>query len=167
MANDQQHRSASNSREPGAHPTHPAHSPVQGERSVGELVKELARETQTLIRQEFQLARVEATEKAAKAGRGAGFAAAGGFVAYAGFLALVAALGFLLGSFMPNWIGFLVAGVLVLLSGYALVQKGLGILRSTDFSFDRTAETLQEDKLWMKQEGQEVKRDPKHLGAER
>lgn len=164
MAKDHQYRSASDSYEPGAHP---AHSPLQDERSVGQLVKELAHETQTLIRQEFQLAKAEATEKASQAGRGLGFALAGGFVAYAGFLAVVAALGFLLGSFMPNWIGFLVAGLVVLLTGYALAKKGLNSLRSTNFSFDRTAETLQEDTLWMKQEGQEVKRDPKHLGTQR
>ena len=164
MAEDQQHRSTSEKHK--SRVERPV-APPRDERSVGDLFKELARETRTLLRQEFQLAKTEATEKASKASKGVGFVAAGGFVAYAGFLALVAALGFLLGSFMPNWLGFLAAGLLVLVAGYALFQKGLSSLRNTDFSFDHTVETLQEDKLWMKQEAQEVKRDPTHLGAER
>ena len=164
MAEDQQHHATPEKQKRGVE--RPTPSP-RDERSVGDLFKELARETQMLLRQEFQLAKTEATEKASKASKGVGFVAAGGFVAYAGFLALVAALGFLLGSFMANWLGFLAAGLLVLIAGYALFQKGLSSLKSTDFSFDHTAESLQEDKLWMKQEAQEIKRDPTHLGAER
>ena len=138
----------------------------QDERSLGDLFKELAGETQLLVRQEIRLAKAELSEKAGKAGKNVGFIAAGGFVAYAGLIVLVMALGLLLGSFMPDWLGFLIAGVVAILAGYAFFQKGLSGLKHTDFSLERTAETLQEDKLWMKQEAQEVKRDPKHLGSQ-
>lgn len=141
--------------------------PRRNGRTLGQLFTKLTREIQALIRQELQLATTEASEKASVAGRNVGFMAAGGFVAYAGFLALVIALGILLGNVMPVWLGFAITGVVVLIAGYALLQKGISGLRSTDFSLDRTAQTLQEDKLWMKQEAQEVKDDPKHLGAER
>lgn len=169
MAQDDQH--------PPMDDRRTAHAPAErapygttvgrGDRSLGDLFKELGRETQTLIRQEVQLAKTEAQENAAKAGKHVGMMAAGGFVAYAGFLALVAALGFLLGSFMPTWLGFLIAGALVVIVGAMLLQSGRKGFKNTDFTFDRTAETLQEDALWMKQEAQEIKDDPAHLGADR
>jgi cation transport ATPase len=137
------------------------------DRSLGDLFKELGRETQMLVRQEVQLAKAEVSRSVSKAGKHAGFIAAGGFVAYAGLIGLVMALGFLLGTFMPVWLGFLIAGVVVLIIGYALFQKGLSGIKNTDFSLEHTAETLQEDKLWLKQEAQEVKRDPKNLGSDR
>jgi hypothetical protein len=135
------------------------------EPSLGELFKELGSDLQTLFRQEVQLARTEATEKARRAGRHAAFVAAGGFVAYAGFVAVVAAIGFLLATVMPTWLAFLIAGALVIAGGYALIQKGIDGLKSTDFSLSITADTLREDKQWIEQEVREVKRDPSHLGA--
>lgn len=142
-------------------------APERDGRSLGDLFKELAGETRTLVRQEIQLAKNEAQIKAKKAGKNVAFLAAGGFVAYAGFIVLVMALGLLLGTFMPDWLGFLIAGAVVVIAGVVLLKKGQEGLKDTDFTLDRTAETLQEDKLWMKQEMQEVKDDPMHLGADR
>lgn len=135
-------------------------------RSVGDLVRELVTEVRTLVRQEVQLAKTEAKTKARRAGKYVGLAAAGGFVAYAGFIALVMAFAFMLSTVMPLWLGFLIVSLVVLIIGYAVVMAGLKGLRNTDFSLERTAETLQEDKLWMKQEAQDVKEDPKHLGTQ-
>jgi hypothetical protein len=79
------------------------------ERSLGELFAELASETSTLVRQEFQLAKTELSQKAAHAGRNAGLIGAGGAVAYAGLLALVAAAIIGLGYFIPLWLSALIA----------------------------------------------------------
>lgn len=137
------------------------------ERSLGDLLRELADETRMLVRQELRLARVEVREIASEAGRNAGLIAAGGFVAYAGFLALVAGLGFLLGRVMPLWLSFSLVGLVVLLVGYALYRGGRSGLRETDFSLERTTESLQEDRQWMKEEARDVKDDPARLGARR
>ena len=73
-----------------------AHDPVNGgahaagqddprDRGIGELVKDLASQTSTLVRQEIQLAQAEVTEKGKLAGKGAGMLAG---AAIAGLLAL-------------------------------------------------------------------------------
>ncbi len=60
------------------------------ERSIGELLAQLSQETAELVRREVRLAETEMTQKAYRAGKNAGFVAAGGAVAYAGLLAVVA-----------------------------------------------------------------------------
>ena len=144
------------------------------ERSLVDLLGELTTETRELVRQEINLAQTEISEKASQAtqeakdkasqaGNGVAYVGLGGAIAYAGLLALVFSLALLLGSFMPDWLGFLIAGVLVAGIGYALVQSGLTKLRqidyalTTDFSLSKTRKTLQEDKQWMKEEAREVK----------
>ena len=66
---------------------HNADMPEQRERPIGELVKDLAGQTSTLVRQEIQLAQAELTSKGKLAGRGAGMLAG---AAVAGLLALIA-----------------------------------------------------------------------------
>ena len=51
------------------------------DRSIGELIAELSRETTTLVRQELQLAKVEMSQKASRAGKNVGFLVVGGVVA--------------------------------------------------------------------------------------
>src|SRR4051794_41672539 len=55
--------------------THNANAPDHRERPIGELVKDLAGQTSTLVRQEIQLAQAELTSKGKLAGRGAGMLA--------------------------------------------------------------------------------------------
>ncbi len=121
-------------------------------RSLGDLFSELTHETRTLIRQEIELARTELTEKASKASRNAAYIGAGGAVAYIGINLLAFSLAFLLGSFMPVWLGFLIAGVIIALAGYLMAKKGIETLKKADFSLERTSESLKEDKQWIKEE---------------
>ncbi|MDP9478461.1 MAG: phage holin family protein, partial [Actinomycetota bacterium] len=60
------------------------------DRSIGELIAELSRETVTLVRNEIQLAKAEMSQKASRVGKNVGFLVVGGLVAYTGLLALVA-----------------------------------------------------------------------------
>jgi Putative Actinobacterial Holin-X, holin superfamily III len=57
---------------------------------MGELVKQLAEETSTLVRQELELARVEMTQKGKKAGIGLGELGGAGIVALYALGALTA-----------------------------------------------------------------------------
>lgn len=122
------------------------------DRSLGDLFSDLTRDFRTLVRQEIDLAKVESTEKAKKAGKNIGFIGAGGFVAYAGFIAIVFAIAYLMGEVMDLWLATLITGAIVVGVGYMLLQKGLKGLRETDFSLNKTVETLKEDKQWLKQE---------------
>ena len=62
------------------------------ERPVAELLKQLANETTTLVRQELDLAKAEMREKAGKAGAGAGMWGAAGVIGLLGLGSLTAFL---------------------------------------------------------------------------
>ncbi len=120
------------------------------DRSLGELFAELAQETTTLVRHEVNLAKVEMSEKASRAGKHVGFLAAGGAVAYAGLLAILAAVIILLNDVMPLWLSALLVGLVVAVVGYLLVRRGLNALKQEDFTPRQTMETLKEDQRWAK-----------------
>lgn len=118
---------------------------AQDERSLGELFAELSQETNTLIRQEMNLAKTEMTQKAARAGKGIGLLVAGGAVVYAGFLALVATEIIALAYAIPWWLAALIIGILVVGLGGLLLEMGRESLTQTDFAPRRTLRTLQRD----------------------
>lgn len=123
-------------------------------RSLGDLLGELVHETTTLLKQEVALAKTEIRREVKEAGVNAASIAAGGAVAYSGLIVLLMGAAFLLGTFMPLWLAFLLVGIVVALVGYALVQKGLSTLKEMDAKPDRTVETLKRDKEWLTQETQ-------------
>jgi hypothetical protein len=67
-----------------------APAPEQAGRPIAELLQDLATESSTLVRQEFDLARVEMLQKARAAGLGAGMLGAAGVLGHAGFGAFTA-----------------------------------------------------------------------------
>ena len=122
------------------------------ERSVGELLSDLTRELSTLFRQEVTLAKTEMTQRASKAGKDVAFLAVGGAVAYAGFLAILAGVVLVLGLVLPWWLSALIVGVVVAAIGYVLIHKGQTALKQIDLTPHETAETLKEDKQWLKEQ---------------
>jgi hypothetical protein len=123
-------------------------------RSLGDLLAELSRETGQLVRKELELATTELTAKARKAGGQIGIAAAGGALVHAGVLVLLAMLVFaLIGLGLAAWLAALLVGVAAIAIGYVLVNRGLSALRSTSFAPHHTIETLKEDARWTTRQG--------------
>lgn len=123
------------------------------DRSLGDLLAELMRETASLVRQEVQLATTELTQKASRVGKDLGALVIGGAVIYAGFLLILAAATiFLAGLGLPLWVAALLVGLVVAVVGYFLVQRGLAALRREDLTPRQTMETLQEDTQWVKEQ---------------
>jgi uncharacterized membrane protein YqjE len=120
------------------------------ERSIGELIAELSRETTTLVRQELQLAKVEMSQKASRTGKNVGFLVVGGVVAYTGLLAIMAAVIIVLGNVLALWLSALVVGVVIAAVGLVLVIKGANTLRQEDPTPQETIETLKEDREWLR-----------------
>jgi large-conductance mechanosensitive channel len=120
------------------------------ERSIGELFAELSQKTTTLVRQEIQLAKVEMSQKASRAGKNVGFLVVGGVVAYTGVLALVTAGIIVLGQLIPYWLSAAIIGFVIAAVGVVLVVKGANTLRQEEPTPRETVETLQEDKEWLK-----------------
>jgi hypothetical protein len=122
------------------------------ERPLGELFRELANQTGTLVRQEVSLARVEMSEKIDMAAKQASVVAGGGVLFLLASIALVTALIAGVGLLVPLWIAALGTGIVASLAGYLLVKKGMAGLRSIDPAPSKTIRTLEEDKLWLKRE---------------
>lgn len=128
---------------------------ASNDRSLADLLSELSAETTTLVKQEVRLAKAEAREEIREAARGVGAAVAGGAVAYTGLIALVIGLGWALGQLFDDdliWLGLVSVGVLVALVGYVMLKKGLDQLQTLSPPLDTTAQTLKEDKQWIKEE---------------
>jgi len=131
---------------------------IREERSIGQLLKELRDETTTLLRQEVDLAKTEIAEKASRTGRNLGSLAVGGGVALLGALALLAAVIYgltsILNQFMSVgvaiWLAPLLVGIVLAVIGNSLVKKALATLKQESLTPQRTTQTLQENKEWLK-----------------
>lgn len=117
------------------------------QKSLGELLADLSRETTTLVREELRLAKLEMSEKAARVGRDVAFLLAGGAVAYAGFLVVLAAIVFaLFNAGMSLWVAALLVGFVVAGTGAFLVWKGMQSLKNTDLAPHQSIEALKGDR---------------------
>lgn len=129
----------------GAHSVGAAadHSDLSGT-SVGELFGEISRDLSTLMRQEMELAKAEAKEEVAKAGKGAGMLAGAGFAVYMVLLFASIALWWGLANVMDQgWAALIVAGVWTLI-GALLAVAGRGQLRAVHPKPERTVDTLKQ-----------------------
>src|SRR5215207_8562992 len=121
------------------------------DRGIGELVKNLAGQTSTLVRQEIQLAQAELTSKGKLAGRGAGLLAG---AAVAGLLALIALTAVLIAALdtaLPLWLAALIVTVLWAVIGAVLAARGRKELQQAAPPVpEQTVETVKEDIQWAK-----------------
>jgi uncharacterized membrane protein YqjE len=121
------------------------------DQSIGELVGSLSRDLSTLVRQEIELAKVEMSEKAKKAGRGAGMFGGAGVAALLALICLSVMAILILNAWMRDWLAALivtlvwaaVAGVLALRGREELRQMGGPVP-------EQTQETIKEDIEWAK-----------------
>ena len=120
------------------------------EHSIGELVKELAGQTSTLVRQEIQLAQAEVTEKGKVAGRGAGLLAGAAVSGLLALGALTAGLIALLDKAMATWVAALIVMALWALVALVLAKAGQSALKRATPPAPQTVETVKEDIQWAK-----------------
>ena len=118
-------------------------------RSLGDLFKELSRETGLLVRKEVELATTEMSAKLSAAGTHAGVVAAGGALAHAGLLVLIAAVVLGLSQLgVTPWLSALLVGLVTIGVGYLLVNRGLTNLRRTSVAPTKAIETMKETARW-------------------
>jgi uncharacterized membrane protein YqjE len=121
------------------------------EQPLGELLKELASETTTLVKQELELAKAEMREKGRKAGPGFGLIGAAGAVGLLAAGALTAFLVLALDGVMPNWLAALIVAVVYGLIAVLLYVQGKGKVDDVGSPAPRqTIETVKEDVEWAK-----------------
>jgi Putative Actinobacterial Holin-X, holin superfamily III len=118
-------------------------------RTLGDLLAELSRETSTLVKKELELASTELSAKARAVGSQVAIAAAGGALMHAGLLVILAAV--VIGLTQAGLEPWLAAGLVALATlaiGYVLVNKGITGLRRTPMAPQQTIETLKENAKW-------------------
>jgi len=120
------------------------------DRSIGELLAQLSRDTAEMVHREVRLAEAEMTQKAYRAGKNVGLVAAGGALAYAGLLAVVAGVIMLLGRSARPWFSAFLVGLSVSGAGALLALKGLDALKREGAAPQETVETLEENREWLK-----------------
>jgi Putative Actinobacterial Holin-X, holin superfamily III len=125
--------------------------PALRDHSIGELVKDLATETSTLVRQEIDLAKAEMTDRGKRAGKGVGMLAAGAVVALLAFGALTAGLIAALDLAMPTWLAAVVVTVVYGAIAAVLVQIGRKQVQEAAPPVpEETIESVKEDVQWAK-----------------
>ena len=127
-----------------------AQETLKEERSLGDLLSDLAGETGLLVRQEVALAQAELTQKAVSVGKNVGFLVVGGAVGYAALLAILAAIIIGLAYFIPLWLSALLVGLVVGIVAFLLISSALKSLKNTDLKPKQTVDTLKEDAKWLK-----------------
>lgn len=141
-------------------PAAPAADTGAPEPSLGQLFKELAQESSTLIRQEVALAKTEMRQTFSEAAKDAVGVAVWGAVAAIGGLVLVACLVIALGDLLDNyWLSALIVGGLFVIVGGAMAMSNIKKLKNLNYAPENTIATLKEDKQWAQAEAQHVKRD--------
>ncbi len=123
-----------------------------GERSVADIVNDIGRNLQDIIRSEVKLAKVELGETSGRVRSSSSSFAAGGILGvYAvGFLALTAM--FALEIVLPAWLAALIIGVLLAIGASIGISMGRRIFKTVQPP-NKTLETLKEDFQWMKEQG--------------
>jgi uncharacterized membrane protein YqjE len=146
--------------QPVARPTAGDGRGPAAEPQIGDLFRQLAQDSATLVRQEMALAKAELRENVKSVARDTAKIAVGAVVAAVGVLVMVAFLVLLLGDVIGKyWAGALIVGVLLVAVGAFLAMGGMKRLKKDSITPDQTLQTLKEDKQWLQSEMQQVRRD--------
>jgi uncharacterized membrane protein YqjE len=130
------------------------------EPSLGELFKQLAQDSATLVKQEVSLAKAEMRENLRSATKDAAMIAVGGGLLLVGLLVLTAFLVAAIGDMLDNyWLGALLVGLVFVAVGGLLAKKNLNNLKKDDLGPGQTIQTLKEDKRWLQSEIQQAKKE--------
>ncbi|HET6232034.1 MAG TPA: phage holin family protein [Longimicrobiaceae bacterium] len=136
-----------------------AAGPSGAEPALGDLFRQLAQDSATLVKQEVALAKAEMRENVKGVARDAAMVAVGGVTALVGVLVLILFLVLLVGEALGRlWLGALIVGALFLIVGGVMAKKFLANLKHDSLAPDQTIRTLKEDKQWVQSEIQQAKR---------
>ena len=115
-------------------------------RSIGELLRDLASDSASLVQQEFALARAEAEAKLHQMILASIELLVGALVAFAALIILLdAGVYSLAEAGLQRWLAALIVGGAVAVISFVLVRKGQKDLAATRLAPERTAANLRKD----------------------
>ena len=121
------------------------------DRSLGDLVGDIANDLTTLVKQEVELAKTEAKAEAVKAGKGVGLFGGAGVAGHLALLFLSLTLMFLLDSWMHTALAALIVTVLWAVAAAVMAVIARKELKSMNPKLETTQKTLKEDAAWARQ----------------
>ena len=126
---------------------------LDGQRSMGSLLRDLAEGSAALVKNEVRLARIEVSSMLRAVGVGTAEIAVGGVLALLGLLAFLTGFVLLPGD---QWLRdqyWLAALIVTLIAGGVaawFAKQGLALLSPKALTPDETIASLKEDKEWLK-----------------
>ena len=129
------------------------------DRPLPELMKTLADQTATLVRQEIDLAKAEFSEKGKKACQGAGMFGGAGVIGFLALAALTAAAILGLATALPDWLAALIVGLVYAGVAGVLALQGRNKVQEAGPPIpEQTVDTVKEDVEWAKTQKKSVSR---------
>jgi uncharacterized membrane protein YqjE len=120
--------------------------PAHADRSIPELLRQLASDTTQLVRQEIQLAQAEIGQKVRTAGRSLPLLALSAVLAAGAFATLTATLILALAVVMPAWAAALIVTAVYAIVAAVTAKIGIDALKKAGAPVpEQTIETIRED----------------------
>ena len=125
-------------------------SQQQDTRSLGEIVSDIASDLSTMVRSELELAKTEAKQEVAKAGKGAGLFGGAAVSGYFALLFLSLFIMYLLNEVMDiQWAALIMTVLWGIITAVTAVM-GKKQMQSVNPQLETTQKTLKEDVQWAK-----------------
>jgi uncharacterized membrane protein YqjE len=122
------------------------------QRSVPEILQDIATNLTQIVRSEFRLAKSELKEGAEKAAGPGAVLGAGVVLGFYGLGFLLLAAAYALSSVMAGWLATLIVGGVLVVSAGILISAGGMKLKKISLTPEKTIRTLEEDVQWAKQQ---------------
>jgi uncharacterized membrane protein YqjE len=121
------------------------------DRSLTEVLQNIVRNVQEIVRAEVRLAKTEFLEEAAKAKSAGLFLGVGAAAAIFAALFLLLTIVYALTRVMPDWAAALTVGAALAILASVVLAAGVKRLKEIHPTPERTIETLKENVEWAKQ----------------
>lgn len=130
----------------------PGTTTPDSDRSLGELLGDIATNLTTLVKDEIELAKTEAKTEAAKAGKGAGLLGGAGVTGHLALIFLSLTVMFLLDTWMHTALAALIVTVIWAVVAAVLASRGRKELKQLNPKLETTQRTIKEDVQWAKEQ---------------
>jgi hypothetical protein len=121
------------------------------ERSAADLIEDVVRDLQDIMRSEIRLAKAEVSEKASQVTRASTMFGGAAVAGLLGGMALVTAIIAFIAMWLPVWASALIVGFTLSVAAFGLYWQGKVRLANFTPVPEQTVETIKEDVEWVKQ----------------
>jgi acyl-CoA reductase-like NAD-dependent aldehyde dehydrogenase len=124
---------------------------MTGDRSISDVLQDILRNVQEILRSEMRLAKAEIREEAKQAASSALWVTVGVVVLLSAWMFLLWTAAYALAAIMPMWSATVVIAIAIAGAGGALIAIGIRRFTQVKPMPERTIESLKENLEWMKQ----------------